>query len=302
MDLRQLRALVAVADHQSFSAAARSLHTVQSNISTHIARLERELGAVLVDRSNGNLTPEGRSVVERARRIDAELSAIDADVASLAGEIRGEVRLGMIGTTGRWLVPQLLERLADRAPQIHLVVVDATTTSLVPQIGTGRLDSAVVNLPVDDPDLDTEVLFEEDHVIIAPLDHPLAKAPEVDLAELAEHDLLMPPPGTTLRDTIDKSCRAAGITLHTKAEVDGVRLLASLAFQGYGAALVPASAVPAWLAGSWTRVHVRGLPRRAVGLATSRRFSPPAPARVVREVLREIIATAATQQPGLYLP
>jgi molybdenum-dependent DNA-binding transcriptional regulator ModE len=66
MDLRQLRALVAVADHESFSAAARSLHTVQSNVSTHIARLERELRVTLVDRANGQLTPEGLVVVARA--------------------------------------------------------------------------------------------------------------------------------------------------------------------------------------------------------------------------------------------
>jgi len=89
MDLRQLRALVAVADHASFSAAARSLHTVQSNVSTHIARLERELGVILVERSTGKLTVEGEAVVERARRIEAELQAIDADLASNAGEVRG---------------------------------------------------------------------------------------------------------------------------------------------------------------------------------------------------------------------
>ena len=76
MDLRQLSALAAVADHRSFSAAARALHTVQSNVSTHIARLERELGATLVDRSNGQLTEAGELVVARARRIQAELDAL----------------------------------------------------------------------------------------------------------------------------------------------------------------------------------------------------------------------------------
>ena len=94
MDLRQIRALVAVADHQSFSAAARSLHTVQSNVSTHIARLERELRATLVDRSTGKLTQEGEAVVSRARRIEDELDAITADIASLVGEITGVVRIG----------------------------------------------------------------------------------------------------------------------------------------------------------------------------------------------------------------
>ena len=73
MDLRQLAVLTAVADHQSFSAAARALHTVQSNVSTHVARLERELGTTLVDRASGLLTDSGELVVARARRVQAEL-------------------------------------------------------------------------------------------------------------------------------------------------------------------------------------------------------------------------------------
>ncbi|MEO6989793.1 MAG: LysR family transcriptional regulator, partial [Aquihabitans sp.] len=80
MDLRQLAALTAVADHRSFSAAARALHTVQSNVSTHVARLERELGATLVDRTTGELTNAGELVVGRARRIQTELEALTADV------------------------------------------------------------------------------------------------------------------------------------------------------------------------------------------------------------------------------
>src|SRR3977135_836041 len=92
MDLRQLRALVAVADHGSFSAAARSLHTVQSNVSTHVARLERELGVTLVARAAGIITEEGLVVVERSRRIRAELDALSSDVASLRDEVHGMAR------------------------------------------------------------------------------------------------------------------------------------------------------------------------------------------------------------------
>ena len=92
MDLRQLAALVAIADHGSFSAAARSLHTVQSNVSTHVARLERELDTTLVDRANGELTVEGEAVVARARRVQGELDALVADVTALHHEVTGTVR------------------------------------------------------------------------------------------------------------------------------------------------------------------------------------------------------------------
>src|SRR3954453_7753403 len=151
MDLRQLAALVAVADPRTFSAAARSLHTVQSNVSTHVARLERELGATLVDRATGHLTEEGEAVVSRARRIENELEALVADVAAVHDEVAGNVRFGVIGTTARWLVPPLLEAMSARFPRVRVVVVAATTTSLLPQILSSQLDLAVVALPVHDP-------------------------------------------------------------------------------------------------------------------------------------------------------
>ena len=84
MDVRQLQALVAVAEHGTFSGAAKALHTVQSNISAHVARLERELGVKLVDRHSGRLTAEGTAVVARARRVQSELDSIRADVAASA--------------------------------------------------------------------------------------------------------------------------------------------------------------------------------------------------------------------------
>ncbi|HEX9259591.1 MAG TPA: LysR substrate-binding domain-containing protein, partial [Acidimicrobiales bacterium] len=191
MDLRQLSALVAIADHGSFSAAAKALYTVQSNVSAHVARLERELGVQLVDRSSGRLTDEGEVVVLRARRAQAELDALLADLASRGDQVSGEVRLGLIGTTGRWLAPRFLTGLHDRHPLVRLVIVEASTTSLLPQLVAGQLDLAVVNLPVDDPDVDTEALFAEELIVLANLKHPLARHTSVSLEELAQHPLVL---------------------------------------------------------------------------------------------------------------
>ena len=130
MDLRQLAALIAIADHRSFSGAATALHTVQSNVSGHIKRLERELGVELVDRQTGLLTEEGRAVEARARAVQAELDAVAADLASLRQEVVGSVRLGMIATTGRWLVLPLLDRLALTHPRVRLVTTEATSSAL----------------------------------------------------------------------------------------------------------------------------------------------------------------------------
>lgn len=300
MDLRQLSALVGVAETGSFSAAARAMHTVQSNVSTHIARLERELGATLVDRTSGQLTPEGEVVVRRARHIQVELDALTSDIAALRDELTGQVRIGCIGTVGRWLVPLFLEDVTRRHPKVQVVVVDATTTSLLPQLLSDDLDLAVINLPVSSQDLVIDPLFDENRIVVAPHGHPLAGRGSVELAELAEHELLLEPKGTSFRDELDAELAAAGLTLRAKAEVDGLRLITTLAFQGFGAAIIPATAAPPWLEGAWDRVAVQGLVRRSVGLARRRRGLLSAPARAVRESVRETVRLEAGNMEGVH--
>lgn len=303
MDLRQLTALVAVADNGSFSAAAAALHTVQSNVSTHVARLERELGATLVDRSAGRLTEEGAAVVDRARRIRSELDALVADVAAIRGEVKGTVRIGIIGTTARWLAPRLLDVMTERHPDVQMFVVEATSTSLEPQLANGALDMAVVNLPVPAPDLVATELFDEDLLLVVPPDHALAIRKRVAIKDLDGLELLMAAPNTSYRHLIDVATSAAGVKLIPKAELDGVRLMASLTFEGRGPAILPATAMPSWLEqGPWRPVAVDGLPRRHVGVALRRRGLPGAPARALLEVLHEVVAEGTNTQPGLHPP
>ena len=301
MDLRQLNHLIAVAEHQSFSAAARALHTVQSNVSTHVAKLEKELGAALIDRHTMQPTAEGRAVLERARRIRTELQAINDDIVSMRHEVAGEVRIGCIGTTGRWMASPLLGRLAERHPALRPVLVDATTTSLTPRVLDGDLDMAIVNTPVVETGLESEPLFDEERIIVAPADHSLADRGTIDVADLAEHPVMLTPRGTTFRDAIDQELAAAGVRLTAAAEVDGLRLLASLAYQGYAPALLPASAVSGYPDGNWSLVHVEGLARRSVGLVRNRRTTPSMPIRAAREVVLDVIREIAPRQPGIHV-
>ncbi|MDQ1402624.1 MAG: hypothetical protein QOG03_940 [Actinomycetota bacterium] len=302
MDLRQLNALVAVADHGTFSAAADALNTVQSNVSTHVARLEKEVGTILVDRAGGGLTAEGAAVVERARRIQAELESLDSEVAAFRDEVTGNVRLGMIGTTARWLSPPLLDAMAERHPGVHMVIVDATSTSLEPQLASGRLDLAVVNLPMPAPDLMTTPLFDEDLLLVVPDNHPLASAGRADMGDLADLDLLLPAPGTAFREEIDAAARAEGVTLRPRAELDGVRLIASLTMDGRGPAILPATALPGWVQGRWVGIPVMGLPRRSVGLAQRRRGLPSPPVRALLEVLYQVVRDGLEGEAGLHVP
>jgi molybdate transport repressor ModE-like protein len=305
MDLRQLAALVAVADQGSFSAAARTLNTVQSNVSTHVARLEQELGATLVDRAHGKLTDEGEVVVARTRRIHREIDLLRSDVASLLHHVSGEVRLGCIGTVSRWLVPRLFRLVGERHPDVHVVIVDATTTSLIPQLVAETLDLAILNLPVPDSELVAEQLFAEDRVLVVPRDHVLADVGQIEFAQLAKHPLLLEPQGTPFRDELDREAAQAGVSLEALSDIDGILLLTTLVAEGFGPAVLPTTAAhlamtppPGEDDPRCRIVTVDGLEPRAVGLCRNQRARLSAPARAVREAIRDLVREA--DQPGVH--
>ena len=278
------------------------MHTVQSNISTHIARLEDELGAILVDRSAGRLTPEGEVVLARARRINAELAALRADVASMTSHVTGQVRLGVIGTTGRWLLPPLLDELGQTHPDVETLVIDSTTTALMPLLESGELDLAVINLPLHHVEMVTSPLFEEELVVITPSGHELGVGGDrpITFAELEPHRLLLGPAGSKLRDHIDDAASQRHVHLRTLAELDGIRLTATLAFQGYGPAIVPVTAIPDWAArGDWHVLSLPEMPPRTVGSVMRRRGMLSAPAAVMRDIMRRVVRDVAPTIEGL---
>ena len=301
IDIRQLNALVAVADHRSFSGAADALDTVQSNISAHVRRLESDCEAILVDRARGQLTAKGEMVVARARRIQGEIESIQADLVSFDTDAAGDARLGVIGTTGRWLMPQLLRVLRAEHPRIRPIILEASTSTLVPAVLSGRLDLAIITLPVDEPELTVARLFDEDLIVVLDQGHPLAGRSHLSVADLAAEPMLLPPPGSALRLELDAAARRADVTLRPLADIDGGRLLTSLAVGGLGPAVVPTTAVPPWLPGTFVRVPLVGLPRRQVGLARRRRATPSAPVRAVATRLHALVAEQAEQQIGVHV-
>ena len=299
MDIKQLQSLLAIADHGTFSAAAKHLGTVQSNVSAHIGRLERELGVTLVDRARGVLTEEGEMVAVRARRIIHELEDIDADMHSLGDRAAGDSRIGTIGTTARWLMPRLLTTLAREHPGVRMTVSEGATSSLVPLLDSGGIDAAILHLPVPDGDYEVRELFAESLLLLCAGSHPLAGREEIGIQELAAHPLLLAPRGTAQRRILDRAAASNGVALRAQAEIDGVRLMTSLAFEGFGAAIVPASAVPGWLKGDFVRITVPELPRRVVGWVQRARPRPNRATLAVRDVAVSIVERHGHRQPGV---
>jgi LysR family hydrogen peroxide-inducible transcriptional activator len=303
MEIRQLEALVSIADHGTFSAAAEVLGTVQSNISTRIARLESELGTELVNRATGSLTESGEIVVHRARRILSELSAIGSDVSGLSADIHGKVSLGMIGTAGRWIVPLLLEAQRRTYPHIALRITEGSNSTIEPQVVHGQLDIAVLAWPVLADELSEVDLFSEDLVVIVDRQHEIAQTKEsISLAELANYELLLPLSGTPIRREIDEACLDQGVVLHPLIEVDGLRTIASMTYDGHGPSILPATMLSKHLRDKFVAVHISNLRRRRVVLASRRFGFPSAPVRAIQALLLDVVRTTANVPESVYIP
>lgn len=302
MEIRQLEALIGIADHGSFSGAADVLGTVQSNISNRIAHLETELGTELVNRSTGLLTESGDIVVDRARRILNELRGIASDVSELSAEIHGQVVLGMIGSAGRWIVPLILEALKSTYPHIALHIVEGTNSVIEPQLVKGQLDLAVLAWPIYAAELTGVDLFLEDLVLICDKEHPLAKLPApLSFATLSEYEILLPFRGTPIRREIDEASRLVGVELKPLIELDGLRTIASLTFDGYGPSILPATMLSRHLRDKFVARPIDKIARRRVLLATRRFGFPAAPVRALHALLIDVVKRATNVPEGIYL-
>jgi len=303
MEIRQLEALVGIADYGTFSAAADVLGTVQSNISSRVARLESDLATELVDRATGTLTESGVVVVERARRVLREVRAIASDVSELNADVRGDVNLGMIGSAGRWIVPLLLESLRVNYPHVNVRISEGTNSALEPRLVNGQLDLAVLAWPVVAAELSGVELFTEDLVVIAQRDHALTReAHPLSFATIARYDVLLPMRGTPIRREIDEASRAAGIELNALVELDGLRTIASMTFDGHGPSILPATMLSPHLRANFVAIEIDGISRRRVVLASRRYGFPSAPVRAIHSLLVDVVANATNVPKGVYLP
>ena len=300
IELRQLRTLLAIEDFKSFSQAAASMNTVQSNVSAHLARLEDAVSAVLVDRRTGALTQEGAAVAIRARRLLSELEAIDSDISALKHDVRGRVRVGMIGTVARWFVPVLLEELAVRHPNLDLEIAEGTTSALEARVHSNAFEFAIMTRPTNTDELIFRAIFEESLVLITTKEHHLANRESITLVDLDSEPILLPPRGTQFRDQVELIAAQAGIVLTPKAEIDGIRLLASMAFDGFAPTIAPSSAIPEFLIDRFGVVKIEGLPPRRVGVARRKKMQHSAAAKAVLALVDDFFSASNPQMKRRY--
>lgn len=295
MELRHLDVLIAIAEAGSFTAGADRLHTVQSNVSEQLRQLERDLGAPLLIRSRRGAVPTefGEVVLERARRIRAEVDAMLADVSMLRGLEVGHSSIGVIGTASKWLVPALLAHVEERAPGVQLRVTEGPSERLVQAVAVAELAMAVVTEPVHDARLDVEHLRDEALVAVVRRRARFRREP-VALVELAERRLILPPRGNPLRDEIEDAAARAEVALDVPIEVDGVRLINDLVAAGQGVSILPQTAAPRDVP-SVRDVPIADLPPRRLALVQARNAYLSLADQAVRD---GIVRTVAQASPG----
>ena len=178
MNLRDLNYLVALADLRHFGRAAEHCHVSQPTLSTQVRKLEEELGVALVERAPRQvmLTPAGADIVERARRVLAEVAQMRETARRTTDPEAGSVRLGMFPTLGPYLLPHVVPRLRARFPRLELLLVEEKTETLLGMLRAGRLDAAVLALPLHEDWLHCEPLFAEPFMLAVPVGHALADA------------------------------------------------------------------------------------------------------------------------------
>lgn len=238
---------MAVALEHSFTRAARRVHVVQSAISTSIAKLERELGVQLFDRSRQQieLTVAGERFLAQAQELLRVAGSAVESVASSRGQLMGTVEFGSLISYGPMNVARVLGEFHREHPFVRLRLQFNQTgaSAYLSALVDGSLDLALVSVPNRfPPQLDMRLMFEEPMFFVCRDDHPLAAAKVVDLMDLADEDLIGFPPDWGFRSLMDNAFLAAGSQSQPIHVIPaGFSVVGELVRQGLGITFMPAS-------------------------------------------------------------
>jgi LysR family hydrogen peroxide-inducible transcriptional activator len=284
--LRQLRYLVALADHCHFGHAADACAATQSTLSAGLQELESILGAHLVERTKRRvlITPLGQEVVARARGLLRGAEELVDVVRSASEPLTGEIRLGVIPTIGPYLLPQILPALRQTHPKLKLYLREDLSARLLEHLATGDLDLVLLALPYRADEFESVSLFDDPFLLAMPSGSPLDRPGIVHPSEIPSDELLLLEEGHCLRDHALAACHLASPFAKMKGQPDhllatSLTTLVQMVAGGLGITLLPQLALDGGvLAGTGLATRSLGAeaPARSIGL-TWRVSCPRAP-------------------------
>jgi LysR family hydrogen peroxide-inducible transcriptional activator len=245
MNLRDLRYVLAIAEHGHFGRAAKACGISQPTLSVQLRKLEALLGVALFERTSKSVAPTFacEQLIGHARAAVAEAEAMLAVAGDLRDPLAGRFRLGIIPTLAPYLLPLVFAPLREALPALEVEPWEDQTISLLERLRAHELDAALLATPVDGADLSSQALFAEPFLAALPPEHPLAARAVVAEAELAR-DILVLADGHCLRDQTLAACGHSG-ALGGALRASSLSTLLNMVAAGYGTTLIPGLAAGA---------------------------------------------------------
>lgn len=297
MTLTELRYIVTLAQEQHFGRAADRCYVSQPTLSIAVKKLEDELGVALFERTKSRVqpTPLGEQIVAQANLVLEQTAAIKDLADAGKDQLSSPLSVGAIFTIGPYLLPKFIPHLQQKASKMPLYVEEGYTHNLRKKLRNGELDVIIIALPFEEPDVVTQVLYDEPFVVLMPKDHPLTAQQSVDPAELNNEQLLLLGEGHCFRDQVLTTCpnlqhhgEQSGNNVRTAAEGSSLETLRHMVASGLGLTILPVSAADSSLYSSEvlvTRPFTSPSPSRTVALAWRASF----PRHKAIDALREAI-------------
>jgi LysR family transcriptional regulator, hydrogen peroxide-inducible genes activator len=243
MNFRDLKYLVSVADCQHFGKASEQCFVSQPTLSTQIKKCEEELGVIIFERTKKKifLTPIGEQIVAQARIILNQMHGMKTMAEAARDPFGGRFKLGLIPTVAPYLLPHIMEPLKKALPNLEFFLFEEKTTDLMTDLLEGSLDAIILALPVDDANLNREILYEENFVVALPNSDPLSKKKSLTVKDIEDATLLLLDEGHCLRDQALEVCGpAAGA--HSGFRATSLETLRHMVASGGGITLLPSLA------------------------------------------------------------
>ena len=243
ISIKHLRYFDSLAQHRHFGRAAEACAISQPALSLQMKELEEILGASLVDRGSRQLrlTPLGEAFAARGRDILRAVDELSTLARASAGPLTGRLRIGVIPTVAPYLLPRVIQALGGRFPALELRPREAVTQKLVDDLREGRLDVAIVALPVSEPSLAETPLFEEDFVLVRPASDDGLPVPNPET--LREMRLLLLEEGHCFRDQALSFCKIQPGVPREMMDSSSLSTLVQMVGAGIGVTLIPQMAV-----------------------------------------------------------
>ena len=279
--LRQLRYLLALAEHLNFTRAAEASFVSQSTLSTGLKELETTLGVQLVERDKQTvaLTVVGEAVVARARQVLAAAEDLSDFASDAARPMQGQLRLGVIPTIAPFVLPTVMPSLREKFPQLQLALREDLTAHLLDRLRKRQLDFALIALPYDTDDLRVLPLYKDRFWLVGREGDPAVTGKAIRLSGEWTERLLLLEEGHCLRDHALQACSATEVASVDGIEATSLLTLVQMVASGMGVALLPEMAVQSGLLNNLA--------------LKSRPLAAPAPERVIALVTRSTSAHMA---------